>query len=52
VLMPMLFGAGGAAFGVSLVFWSVSAWVGLGSRVAYGMRTLEDGLENDLESNK
>ncbi len=42
VLMPMLFGAGGAAFGVSLVFWSVSAWVGLGSRVAYGMRGIPD----------
>jgi predicted MFS family arabinose efflux permease len=42
VMMPMLFGAGGAAFGVSLVFWSVSAWVGLGSKVAYGMRSLID----------
>jgi MFS family permease len=42
VLMPMLFGAGGAAFGVSLVFWSVSAWVGLGSRVAYGMQGIPD----------
>jgi predicted MFS family arabinose efflux permease len=42
VMMPMLFGAGGAAFGVSLVFWSVSAWVGLGSKVAYGMRTMEE----------
>jgi predicted MFS family arabinose efflux permease len=41
VMMPMLFGAGGAAFGVSLVFWSVSAWVGFGSRIAYGMRTME-----------
>jgi predicted MFS family arabinose efflux permease len=42
VMMPMLFGAGGAAFGVSLVFWSVSAWVGFGSKVAYGMRTMEE----------
>ncbi len=42
VAMPMLFGAGGAAFGVSLVFWSVSAWVGLGSRVAYGMQGIPD----------
>ena len=41
VAMPMLFGAG-ATLGVSLVFWSVSVWVGLGSRVAYGMRTIED----------
>ena len=42
VVMPMLFGAGGAVFGVSLVFWSVSAWVGFGSSVAYGMRTMEE----------
>jgi predicted MFS family arabinose efflux permease len=42
VMMPMLFGAGGAAFGVSLVFWSVSAWVGFGSKVAYGMRTMDE----------
>jgi MFS family permease len=45
VAMPMLFGVGGVAFGVSLVFWSVSAWVGLGSRVAYGLRGIEDDLE-------
>ncbi|MDI9334515.1 MAG: MFS transporter [Cytophagales bacterium] len=42
VAMPMLFGAGGAAFGVTLVFWAVSAWVGLGSRLAYGMRHIPD----------
>jgi predicted MFS family arabinose efflux permease len=48
VAMPMLFGAG-ATLGVSLVFWSVSVWVGLGSRVAYGMRTLEDDLEVNRE---
>jgi MFS family permease len=44
VAMPMLFGAG-ATLGVSLVFWSVSAWVGLGSRVAYGLRHLDAYLE-------
>ncbi len=44
VLMPMLFGAG-ATLGVSLVFWSVAVWVGLGSRVAYGMRQLDDGFD-------
>jgi MFS family permease len=48
VAMPMLFGAG-ATLGVSLVFWSVSVWVGLGSRVAYGMRRLEDDLEVNKE---
>jgi len=48
VAMPMLFGAG-ATLGVSLVFWSVSVWVGLGSRVAYGMRTLGDDLEVNKE---
>jgi predicted MFS family arabinose efflux permease len=45
VMMPMLFGAGGAAFGVSLVFWSVSAWVGFGTKVAYGMRHMEEKIE-------
>lgn len=48
VAMPMLFGAG-ATLGVSLVFWSVSVWVGLGTHVAYGMRTLEDNLEANSE---
>jgi MFS family permease len=38
VVMPLIFGAGGAALGVTLVFWSVSAWVGMGSHLAYGMR--------------
>ncbi len=44
VAMPMLFGAG-ATLGVSLVFWTVSVWVGLGSRVAYGMRSIESDRE-------
>ncbi len=47
VAMPMLFGAG-ATLGVTLVFWSVSAWVGLGSHVAYGMRHLDAHIENHL----
>jgi MFS family permease len=41
VMMPMLFGLGGAAFGVSLVFWAVSGWVGVGTYVACGMRSME-----------
>lgn len=47
VMMPMLFGAGGVAFGVSLVFWGVSAWVGFGSKIAYGMRAMEATIEVD-----
>lgn len=42
VLMPMLFGLGGSAFGVSLVFWGVSAWVGAGSKLAFDMRKMEE----------
>ena len=38
VAMPMLFGALGTAVGVSVVFWATSVWVGLGSRVAWGLK--------------
>jgi MFS family permease len=38
VLMPMLFGTVGAVVGVSVVFWAVGLMVGLGSRVAWGLR--------------
>jgi MFS family permease len=38
VAMPMLFGAAGAVVGISAVFWTVSAWVGAGSRLAFGLR--------------
>ena len=38
VLMPMLFGAAGAAIGVSSVFWMVGVVVGLGSRSAWLLR--------------
>jgi MFS family permease len=38
VAMPMLFGALGAAVGVSVVFWLVGAAVGLGARPAWGLR--------------
>lgn len=38
VAMPMLFGALGTAVGVSVVFWATSMWVGLGSRVAWGLK--------------
>jgi len=37
VAMPMLFGAAGALAGVSVVFWTVGAAVGLGSRQAWGL---------------
>jgi len=38
VLMPMLFGAAGMVVGVSIVFWTVGAAVGLGSRAAWNLR--------------
>ena len=38
VLMPMLFGTAGAVVGVSVVFWTVGAAVGLGARAAWRMR--------------
>ena len=38
VLMPMLFGTAGAVVGVSVVFWTVGAAVGLGSRSAWRLR--------------
>jgi len=49
VLMPILFGAGGAAFGVSLVFWAVATYVGLGSQVAYGMRKIDYDMKLNEE---
>lgn len=38
VAMPMLFGAAGAVVGVSGVFWTVGAVVGLGSREAWKLK--------------
>jgi MFS family permease len=38
VLMPMLFGTAGAVAGVSAVFWTVGAAVGLGARLAWHIR--------------
>ena len=38
VLMPMLFGTAGVVVGVSVVFWTVGAFVGLGSHAAWGLR--------------
>lgn len=38
VLMPMLFGTAGLVVGVSVVFWTVGAAVGLGSRLAWRLR--------------
>lgn len=38
VLMPMLFGAVGAAVGVKAVFWAVGLVVGGGSRLAWALR--------------
>jgi MFS family permease len=38
VLMPMLFGTAGMVVGVSVVFWTLGAMVGLGSRLAWKLR--------------
>jgi len=38
VSMPMLFGAAGALAGVSVVFWTVGAAVGLGARQAWALQ--------------
>lgn len=38
VLMPMVFGTAGAVAGVSAVFWTVGAAVGLGARLAWRIR--------------
>jgi len=38
VVMPLLFGTAGAVVGVAVVFWSVGTLVGLGSRLAWGLR--------------
>ncbi len=39
VAMPMLFGVAGTVIGIAGVFWFVGAAVGLGSRLAWGLRT-------------
>jgi predicted MFS family arabinose efflux permease len=38
VLMPMLFGTAGMVVGVSVVFWTLGAMVGVGSRLAWKLR--------------
>jgi MFS family permease len=38
VLMPMLFGTAGMVVGVSVVFWTLGAAVGLGARAAWHLR--------------
>lgn len=38
VLMPMLFGTAGVVVGVSVVFWTVGAAVGLGAQLAWRLR--------------
>ena len=38
VLMPMLFGTAGMVVGVSVVFWTVGAAVGMGARAAWHLR--------------
>jgi MFS family permease len=42
VIMPMIFGAVGATLGAAGVFWCVSAFVGLGSRTAWQLRSYKN----------
>ena len=39
VLMPMLFGSAGALVGIASVFWATGAMVGVGSRLAWLLKT-------------
>jgi MFS family permease len=39
VAMPMLFGLAGTVIGIGGVFWIVGAAVGMGTRLAWGLRT-------------
>ncbi len=41
VLMPILFGTAGVVVGVSVVFWTVGALVGLGAHAAWGLRAAD-----------
>ena len=43
VIMPLLFGSAGVVLGLSGVFWTVGAVVGLGSRLAWAM-SASDGV--------
>ena len=47
VLMPMLFGTAGVVVGVSVVFWTVGAMVGLGARAAWHLRPPPSGLQGN-----
>jgi MFS family permease len=38
VAMPILFGLAGTVIGISAVFWTVSAWLGVGSRLAFRLK--------------
>jgi dipeptide/tripeptide permease len=38
VVMPVLFGTAGTVVGVTVVFWTVGAAVGLGARLAWKIR--------------
>ena len=47
VLMPMLFGTAGVVVGVSVVFWTVGAMVGLGARAAWHLRPPPSGHQGN-----
>jgi len=46
VAMPLFFGSLGAVVGVSALFWAVGLVVGLGSRLAFGLRVQEAAVHS------
>jgi MFS family permease len=49
VVMPLMFGSAGALVGVGAVFWLVGGVVGLGSPLAWTLRTSAPELPQRLE---
>lgn len=48
VLMPMLFGTAGLVVGVSVVFWTVGCMVGAGAPMAWRLRPVAPGDEDQV----
>ena len=52
VFMPLLFGSAGAVVGVSVVFWTVGAAVGLGTHAAWWLRPPQPTTESDDQTGR
>lgn len=52
VFMPLLFGSAGAVLGVSVVFWTVGASVGLGARAAWWLRPPQTDTREEDQTGK